>query len=277
MTTPQLTTARWWKVVGPILLSALSLFITFQIIEPLATWLDPAYTLLANRSVGKFALSFMVLLQLALFVLVQNKKFVSRVYDATIRPFTSFAWVAPLTTFFVPFFVFHWIILAGLYAAGFAMYNPAWGTLSTSLVLRTLFGLLVTFLLAWSEETIFRGIGYQYIAQYFRPLPSMLLASLIFMLAHDIANPLSLLTTNLPLGIGLFLLGMLLNLIFVLTGSLVASMGALMGLVFVKVILRRARFLTLASQADLRQVPLVHALFLLVIVVLIWQHRKKLA
>ena len=275
MTTPH-TTARWWKVSGPILLSALSLFITFQIIQPLAIWLDPSYTLLANRSVGKFALSFMVLFQLTLFVLVQSKKFITQVYDATIRPFTSRAFLQPLTTFFIPFFTLHWVVLAGLYFAGVATYNPAWGTFTTSLVLRTLFGLLVTFLLAWSEETIFRGVGYQYIAQYYRPLPSILLASLIFMLAHDIANPLNLLTTNLSLGIGLFLLGVLLNLIFTLTGSLVASMGAHMGLVFVKVILRRAPFLTVAGMYDLRQVPAVHVLFLAVILTLVWINRKKL-
>ncbi len=283
MTIPH-TTARWLKVVGPIVLSALSLFITFHIIQPLATWLDPAYTLLANRSVGKFALSFMVLLQLVLFVLVQPRKFSHRVIDSAIGSFRRPGWLRLMSTFFIFAFALHWLILGGLWSAGFAAYNPTWGHFSLSLVLRTLFGLFVTFLLAWSEEVIFRGFVYEYIASWYSILPSMLLASVIFMLAHDISNPLNLLTTDLPLGIGLFLLGLLLNLIFVLTGSLVASMGAHMGLVFVKVVLRRARFLTFTpptaafwAHTDLRQAPAVHALFLLVIVCLIWQHRKKLA
>ena len=282
MTTPH-TTARWWKVSGPIVLSACSLFITFHIIQPLATWLNPTYTLLANRSVGKFALSFMVLLQLVLFLLVQPKNFLHRVLDSAIGSFKRPGWLRMMGLFFIFFFALHWLILGGLWQSGFALYNPAWGTFTTSLVVRTLFGLFVTFLLAWSEEVIFRGFIYEYITTSYSILPSILCASTIFMLAHDLSNPLSLLTTNLSLGIGLFLLGMLLNLIFVLTGSLVASIGAHMGLVFVKVVLRRARFLTFApmsawwAHADLRQAPAVHLLFLVVILGIVYKFRKKLA
>jgi hypothetical protein len=102
------------------------------------------------------------------------------------------------------------------------------------------------------------------------------------MLCHDLTNPLNLITKDWKLGLGLFLLGMMLNIIFVITQKLYTGMGAHAGLVFVKVILRRARFLVFLPAAqlpcwvnpDLRQSVLIHIMFVAVNIGLIIRYRK---
>ena len=166
---------------------------------------------------------------------------------------------------------------------GYAYYNPNWGKFNIELILKLLWGFFVVFMLAWTEETIFRGISYQYIAQQFSKITSIFIASLIFMLAHDLYNPLNLITKNWKLGLGLFLLGFLLNTIFVITGKLYAGMGIHAGLVFVKVVLRRARFIIIPisglpfwANSDLRQSLLIHILFLILIISLILTNKNKI-
>jgi membrane protease YdiL (CAAX protease family) len=128
-------------------------------------------------------------------------------------------------------------------------------------------------MLAWTEELIFRGTIFPYFEQFYSTIPSIVLTSLIFMLVHNLKNPLMLLSCDWKLGLGLFLLGVLLNQIFVITRKLYAGMGVHAGLVFVKVVLRRIPFLS--SVPDLRQSYLVHILFLFTIVTLFFVYRKK--
>jgi hypothetical protein len=106
------------------------------------------------------------------------------------------------------------------------------------------------------------------------------------MFAHNLTNHLALITTNWQLGLGLFLLGILLNLIFIDTQKLYAGMGLHAGIVFVKVILRRAPFLIFLPpnfipfwiRKDLRMAPLTHFLFFVVILFFIYKifiYKKK--
>lgn len=102
------------------------------------------------------------------------------------------------------------------------------------------------------------------------------------MLAHDLTNPLNLVTVHWHLGLGLFLLGFFLNLLFFLSGRLAVSMGAHAGLVFVKVFLRRIPLVSYAAvvpwwfDPDLRQSPAVHALFIVSIIIITIMHWQKL-
>ncbi len=155
---------------------------------------------------------------------------------------------------------------------------------SSSLFFKLIWGFIVVFFLAWTEELIFRGTIYLYFAQYFQPLISLLITSTMFMFAHDLSNPLNLVTKNWQLGLGLFLLGALLNIIFITTKKLYTGMGAHAGLVFVKVALRRIPLIMYlpASQLpfwinkDLRMSPLIHLLFFALILVIFIKNRKKL-
>jgi len=266
---------KYWQSVGPIILSALSLFISFTLLQPFAYFLDPTFNLLSSRGIGKVTFVCMAIYQILLFLTVQSPLFLKQFFDRVLFFFVKERWFSRFSIYFTVFFSLHALVLFFFFLSGAIAYNPNWGTITLALVSKTLFGLFVVFMLAWTEELIFRGTIYPYFAQFYRPLPSMLLTSLIFMLVHNLKNPLTLVTTEWRLGLGLFLLGLLLNQIFVITGKLYTGMGVHAGLVFVKVILRRAPFL--ARVPDLRQSHVVHLLFAIAITYLFIKNIKTLA
>lgn len=189
--------------------------------------------------------------------------------------------------YFSFFVIFHIIAQFFFYLSGFSYYNKTQNITFAaifSLPKGLLFSFFIVFLLAWSEEVIFRGMLYSYFAQFYQPFSSIIITSLIFMFAHDLSNPLNLITKNWQLGLGLFFLGILLNLIFVLTGKLYTGIGAHMGLVAVKVFLRRIPLVEFIPEDqlpfwinnDLRQSLVIQALFLVVIILLIIRHNKRL-
>ncbi len=282
MTEARISFSHLWKVIGPIVLSACSIFITFQFIQPIALSFDPNFSLLASRSVGKFVFSALVIFHLFLFVGCLHASFADRFLKSSVLFYRETGWLKTMFSYGTLFFAIHFLILGGFYIAGYVVYDPLWGTISLSLVLKMLLGLLVTYGLAWSEELIFRGMVYQFIAQYWTPMISVISAAFIFMGAHDILNPLNLVGKDWRLGLGLFLLGMLLTVVFAITKKLYVGMGIHMGLVFVKVVLRRARFLVFIPQAewhplihsDLRQAPLTHLLFIITIGILIAYNKE---
>ena len=275
---------RHWKCAGPILLSALSLFITFFLLQPIALFLNPSFSLLASRGIGKVAFVSMVIYQILLFLSTQSKQFFADFLERVLFFFVREpGWFQKFARYFLIFFSLHAFILFFLYLTGFVLYDPTWGSLNVALFAKTLFGLFVVFMLAWTEELIFRGTIYPYFSQFYKPLPSMLITSTIFMLVHNLTNPLALVTSNWKLGLGLFLLGLFLNQIFVITKKLYTGMGVHAGLVFVKVVLRRAPFLVFIAQSewpwwlhrDLRQAPLAHVLFSIAILFLFAKYRRS--
>lgn len=221
----------------------------------------------------------MAIYQILLFLLIQPYSFLQSFFRRTLFFFTETRWFTQFSRFFGLFFVLHACLLFLFYSFGYVVYQPGWGVFSVQLVAKTLFGLFVVFMLAWTEELIFRGTLYPYFEQYYKPITSLFLTSFLFMLVHNLKNPLALVTSEWKLGLGLFLLGVLLNQIFIITGKLYTGMGAHAGLVFVKVVLRRARFLVFVPgmkfglnpttvawiHPDLRQSHIVHILFILVI------------
>ena len=272
-----------YKTLGPILLSVLSIFTAFIILQPIAFTLNSSFNLMASRGIGKVAFISMVIFQLILFLIIQPLPFLEKCLDSSLLFLKKTTWIKTFFFYFSIFFVLHALLLVFFYNLGYAYYNPNWGKFNIELILKLLWGFFVVFMLAWTEETIFRGISYQYIAQQFSKITSIFIASLIFMLAHDLYNPLNLITKNWKLGLGLFLLGFLLNTIFVITGKLYAGMGIHAGLVFVKVVLRRARFIIIPisglpfwANSDLRQSLLIHILFLILIISLILTNKNKI-
>ena len=60
-----------YKTLGPILLSVLSIFTAFIILQPIAFTLNSSFNLMASRGIGKVAFISMVIFQLILFLIIQ--------------------------------------------------------------------------------------------------------------------------------------------------------------------------------------------------------------
>lgn len=274
-----------WNASRPIVLSVCFFISAYIIFHTALTAINPAWTLRATRGVGKFTFMIIALSALALFVCMQSKIFQKKIAAASFFFETTPQKVLRLTTYWLVFFTLHCCTIAFFVAAGFLIYTNNVLQYLPSTWLRIVFGFFVTFLLAWSEEFIFRGIIFNYLQEYWSTASSMLTASLIFMAAHNITAPWELCTSEWRLGAGLFLLGLLLNIIYVRTGSLAPSMGAHMGLVCVKIITRRIPCISLAPLAsssllfniDLRQSCFVHACFMLAIATLLLTGKNKLS
>ncbi len=275
--------ARFFKIMGPVILSALSLFVCFHVLQPLALWLDPSFSLLANRGVGKVVFTLLVLLHIMLLLTTTSQQFTRSFLQTNLLFMRTDKWVKPFSTYFIIFFSLHSFLLIGLsVATDFVQYTPHILNLVPFKIGPLLWGFVATFFLAWTEETIFRGTLYPFLHQKLSERSSIFMASFIFMLAHNLTNPLLLITDNWKLGLGLFLLGMLLNIIFAITGKLYIGMGIHAGLVFVKVFLRRIPCITYATtlpwwfDIDLRQSFVIHIIFICIIFILLYtMHCKK--
>ena len=258
-------------VIGPVVLSAFSLFIVFGLLQPVALTLDPSFSLLASRSVGKIAFTLAVIIHIFMIAALQPRSWWQQFVAINAGFIKSSRWLKPFFTIFGVFFSLHAALLVALAATPYASLNLP--TLSETFhkLPGILLGFVATFFLAWTEEAIFRGTLIPLLKNSLSTIPSIFISALIFMLAHNVTAPWQLLTTDLALGTGLFLLGFMLAQLYVISGTLYVGMGAHAGLVFVKVILRRLPCVLYAAQLpwwvhpDLRQSPLVHLLFLAVI------------
>ena len=132
-------------------------------------------------------------------------------------------------------------------------------------------------LVASVEELIFRGVLFNYLlygTSRWRVARATLISSVIFALVHNLRDPLSWFTVDkAPLLLGLTLLGMLLAIAYVTTGSLACSAGIHTGLAWIGLLngrthldgLLRGSWLMGASK-DLRTAPVVWALFIVLMV-----------
>ena len=267
-----------FRVLGPVVLSAFSILCVCLLINPIACALDPSFHLLANRGLGKVTLSIIVIFHIFLLACFAKNTFFQKFLDTNIRFFKKTSWLKDFFLFFTTFSLLHVLFLTCLVIGGFVDYTPVGWARLPSMVGNLLWGFIVTFFLAWSEEVIFRGTLYLYLEQTLRPFYSVILTSFVFMLVHNLSNPLVFFGSEWRLGLGLFLLGMLLNLIFTATNKLYTGMGAHAGLVYIKVALRRLPLLAYPAlpfwlSVDLRQSLIVHALFFLGIIIAL-NHQK---
>ncbi len=274
--------ARFFRAIGPIVLSALSLLISFCLLQPIACWFDPTFSLLANRGVGKVVFTIMILLHIMLLVTTASRAYRTTFWQTNISFLGTVGWIKQFFMFFSAFFVLHSLILAFVCYTDNAVFIQETLSRIVSKSGSLIWGFVATFFLAWTEEVIFRGTLFTFLAQKLPVITSALITSLIFALAHNLTNPLMLITQDWRLGLGLFLLGMLLNTVFAITNKLYIGMGIHAGLVFVKVVLRRIPCITYVPtlawwiDIDLRQSLFVHFLFLLTIITLILVYQKQL-
>ena len=157
---------------------------------------------------------------------------------------------------------------------------------SVRVVLGTLVALLVVFVLATTEELIFRGFVLRYL-RWSEALPvtiaAIIVSAIIFSLAHTIARTTEPITIQLL--IGLFMLGLLLASVYIATGSIACSIGIHAGLLGCKVVARKLRLFEVATDTwwladkDLRTSPLVWLLFAVMSLAALYgsRHRRRLA
>lgn len=271
-------------VVRPVVLSALLLFVTAYSAQNLIALFIPSFDILASKDLGKIVFTILVFISLGFFVRVQPAPF-------------RFAWVkrnfgflgnrAELTRFaqfFTLFFALHALFLGICFALGFAHLQPVTIPSFYKLSGKLLFGFCATFMLAYTEEVMFRGTLFPYFSQWLRPINAAFTTSLSFMLVHFLPYPWTQIPNDAATAFGLFSLGFMLNLIFIKIGTMYANIGTHAGLVFVKVVLRKIRFLVFAPAAtlpwmlhsDLRQAPLVHILFWCISIGLVFNMRKTI-
>ena len=272
------------KSFGPILLSALSLFIVYQILQPLAVYMDPEWTLRSSRGLGKVVFVSMVIYQVILLISIQPRVFLKKFFETNLYFFAERGWFRKYLSFFSLFFILHMFVILGFYLTGYAYFDFQGISITFSLIYKILFGFFVAFMLAWTEELIFRGALFPYFEKTFSTFTSLVITTFIFMFAHNVGAPWKMVTDNLAIGIGLFLLGFLLNVVFAVSRKLYIGMGIHSGLVAVKVFFRRVPCLNFVDSSvcswlvnsDLRQSVIIHFLFLLLILYLVFRYRNRL-
>lgn len=281
-----LKTKEFRTFVRPIAISALSFSIICAVINKLIIQLDPSYYLLANRGVGKIVFTLVAILHMLFLMHHCSPRIFKRFLHQSVYFIITKQWIGTFFLYFILFALVHISILAGIILSGYASLNPIPFNSILGKGKTLLLGFIATFFLALTEELIFRGALYTYIKTRFQPLTSAFITSLCFSLAHNLSNPLLLVTDEWQLGLGLFLLGLFLNLLFIATKKLYICMGAHAGLVFIKVILRRLPFILFPCYTqlpwwitiDLRKSIITHTMLVIGCIILLRYiiiHKKK--
>jgi membrane protease YdiL (CAAX protease family) len=181
------------------------------------------------------------------------------------------------------------IIIAGYlwFAAQGAVTVSEQGVANLSLKIaeRTITGLLVVVVLALTEELIFRVFLMRYLmwnAGKFAAITAVISASLIFAFLHNLTDPMAWFTAaQFPLFFGLFILGALLCVTYISTGSITCAIGLHAGFLGSKVFLRKTQLLAVDSQmlmlqdnSDLRMSPIVWGLWIAMGIVIYMLRRR---
>jgi membrane protease YdiL (CAAX protease family) len=242
------------------------------------------YSLSDSRGPGQIALFLIIIPAIALF-----SRFVAGV--------DIFGWFGlywrergrALRGFGIAFAFGFGVMLAGylfLAAMGQASFSQAaWQAMSLKIVERTLVGLLVVVVLATTEELIFRGFVLRYLRSATGAaltIAAVVASSAIFSVTHLIALPPPHFTLDyLPLLFGLFLLGALLAVTYLATGSLAMSIGLHSGLLGFKVFLRKTQLVEVTPEAwwlnestDIRVSPVAWGVLVAMgVVIFLLRHR----
>ncbi|MCU0831897.1 MAG: CPBP family intramembrane metalloprotease [Rhizobiaceae bacterium] len=179
-------------------------------------------------------------------------------------------------------FLAFWLGATAIIIVGYALFaalgsvgisEAAVAGLTWKIAERTLVALFVVLVLATTEELIFRVFLMRYLMFDGSRLAlglAVFTSSLIFAALHNLTDPLAWFTAEeFPLFVGLFLLGVLLCVTYFSTGSITCAIAVHMAFLGSKVFLRRtellevdAKLMFLQNSADLRESPVVWALWI---------------
>ena len=240
-----------------------------------------SYSLADSRGPGEWSFIAISLAAVLLF-----SRYVARVDSLQFVARYAMQWRRTLKGFLLTFGVTMLFAAAGylvLAALGYVQWSQAaWENLRSDVVEKSAIALLIVLVLASVEETIFRAFLLRYLRYndtFWVTVGAVVVSSAIFSVSHLVAlidvwhliGKTSLLT-------GLFLIGLLLGSVYVVTGSLACSIGVHCGLLGFKVVLIRTDVINLASDwlvnDDIRRAPLAWLVFLAAtLAFVLWRRR----
>lgn len=240
-----------------------------------------SYSLADSRGPGEWSFVAMALAAVLLFTWyvarIDSLQFVARYVMQWRRSLKGFLLMFAATMLFA---AFGYLVLA---AFGYVQWSQAaWDSLRVGVVEKSAKALLIVLVLATVEETIFRAFLLRYLRYndtVWVTVGAVVVSSAIFSVSHlvalidvwDLIDKASLLA-------GLFLIGLLLGTVYVVTGSLACSIGVHCGLLGFKVVLIRTDVVNLVSDwlvnDDIRRAPLAWLVFLLAtLAFVLWRRR----
>lgn len=265
------------------------LFIPSMLVPVLAVeWLfrvtGSGLSLTDTRGAGQVTLLALVLLMVAAYA-----RFVARE-----QPFGFFLrylreWRRALAGFAAALLFASLVVTAGYLgfaAMGSVGWSEAgWAAMSWKTLERTVVALLVVVVLATTEEILFRVFLMRYLrwnSSAAVTVGAVVFSSFVFAASHNLTDPLAWFTpSDFPLFVGLFVLGVLLCVAYLATGSFWCAVGVHAGLLGSKVFLRKTNLVEVDPQAlllhdsyDLRMSPIVWAVFAgMALVIFLARHR----
>ncbi len=251
------------------------------VIEAVLRLFHSSHSLADSRGPGEWSFVAIALAAVLLFTWyvarVDSLQFVARYVMLWRRTLKGFLLTFGATMLFV---AAGYLVLAAL---GYVQWSQtAWENLRGDVVQKSAIALLIVLVLATVEETIFRAFLLRYLRYndtFWVTVGAVVVSSAIFSVSHLVAlidvwhliGKASLLT-------GLFLIGLLLGTVYVVTGSLACSIGVHCGLLGFKVILIRTDVINLVPDwlvnDDIRRAPLAWlVLLLLTLALILWRRR----
>ena len=254
---------------------------TALVIEAVLRLFRSSYSLGDSRGPGEWAFIAIALAAVLLF-----SRYVARVDSLQFVARYVMLWRRTLKGFLLTFGATMLFAAAGylaLAALGYVQWSQAaWENLRSDIVEKSAIALLIVLVLASVEETIFRAFLLRYLRRndtFWVTVGAVVVSSAIFSVSHLVAlidvwhliGKASLLT-------GLFLIGLLLGTVYVVTGSLACSIGVHCGLLGFKVILIRTDVINLVPDwlvnDDIRRSPLAWLVFLAAtLAIVLWRRR----
>ena len=251
------------------------------VIEAVLRLSRSSYSLGDSRGPGEWAFIAIALAAVLLF-----SRYVARVDSLQFVARYVMLWRRTLKGFLLTFGATMLFAAAGylaLAALGYVQWSQAaWENLRSDIVEKSAIALLIVLVLASVEETIFRAFLLRYLRRndtFWVTVGAVVVSSAIFSVSHLVAlidvwhliGKASLLT-------GLFLIGLLLGTVYVVTGSLACSIGVHCGLLGFKVILIRTDVINLVPDwlvnDDIRRSPLAWLVFLAAtLAIVLWRRR----
>jgi membrane protease YdiL (CAAX protease family) len=223
-----------------------------------------------TRGFGQVSMLFTVILMVFGYVTLIAKDSVRDFFMLYLRN-----WRTALRGFLVMLAIAWAIVIAAYVLMGLLGYvhwsMDAWNEMTWRVARRTGVALLVVLVLAITEELMFRV----FLMRYLRwntskavTIGAVVFSSLVFASVHNLTDPLAWLQPEeAMLFVGLFLLGVLLCITYLATGSFWCAVAVHSGLLGSKVFLRRTEVLDVSTGSwwlntpDLRATPLTWALF----------------